>query len=228
MLNALPVVMIRNEETWIARVLAPALAVFGTAVVGDTGSTDGTLEILGRIPNVELIQLGELEPVYLGLARQELAQRAGQLGAEFAIMIDGDELYNVDALRAVRAEGMPAGKQAGFVNMLSLDYDEPGADLWELDDLFNRLCVFPVGDRWMGEYPFESPECFGKPDTFHYFGLPAGYRYHALHLHRLQRSGRDADVYMRQRKQKQFCLQDVEIPRTRPFDLAAWEHRDGS
>lgn len=220
-MSAIPVLMVRNEEYWIERVLAPLLAVCGRAVVGDTGSTDRTPELARALPGVHLIEMGALGPQELGQARRELGRYAARLGAEWILQVDGDELYQAAALRAILDEGMPAGTRAGFTLMLSLDRDETG-ELWEMADLFNRLALMPVGCRWSGEYPFEVPEVFNDPGGFHYFQPPAGLRYHAVHLHRLDRSPADGEVVYRRQKRFQFSMQDKRVPRTAPFDLEGW------
>jgi hypothetical protein len=64
--------MVRNEETYIERVLAPLAEVFGQVVLGDTGSTDRTAEIARSVPGVEVLELGPMTPAQLGQCRRIL------------------------------------------------------------------------------------------------------------------------------------------------------------
>jgi hypothetical protein len=48
-------------------------------------------------------------------------------------------------------------------------------------------------------------------------------RYHLVHLHRLRRSRRDAEVYYRNEKRFKFALMELPVTRTLPFDMLAWQ-----
>jgi glycosyltransferase involved in cell wall biosynthesis len=217
-----PVVLVKNEETWIARVLRPLVAQFGLAIVGDTGSTDRTRDEAGSVPGVELLELGPMSAPELGQARRTLGRRALELGRQWIMQVDGDELYHPAALAWIAERPMPAGKRLGYTAMLTIDLDEETGEYWELDDLFSRAAVMEAGVAWAGDYPFEAPVSFGDPAGFFYWDTPAGLRYHALHLHRLQRSPHDDAVLLRQQKQHQFSMIDRQVPRTRPLDAAGW------
>jgi hypothetical protein len=212
LLNAAPVVQCRNEERWIEAVLRPLWRVLGTALVGDTGSNDGTLPILRRLRDeghIRLYELGEVSMREVGQVRPRLAQVAGEMGAEFIFLCDGDELYNEQALRFVAEEGMPVGKALGFTS--GANVEERDGRMFQLAGqagLTGRTAVIRVNDVWSGEYPFEGPSDFNRPELFHYFGAPEGMRYSHLHLHRCARSSRDADVPYRVQKQYQFAMQD--------------------
>ena len=208
-----PIVMVRNESFYIRQVLQPLADVFGIALVGDTGSTDDTPAIAESVAGVVVTRFGEQDHRALPQVRKRLCEQGQARGHEWALMVDGDELYHPDALRLLRDAEMPPGKRAGFVPMRSIDVDEHG-QLWELDDLFSRLAIHPITDRHGGEYPFESPESFGNPAWFHYFPDVPDIGQYGLHLHRLQRSPSDGVVYMRTQKQFQFSLATVQIPRT--------------
>lgn len=219
--QAMPVVMVKNEAVWITAVLRPLLAVFGRAWVADTGSTDGTRE-LARKAGATVFEYGPQTPAALGQVRAELGQRAVAQGYPLAFQVDGDELYCVHTLRHLLAQALPQTWVCGFTTMNTLDYAADTQTYWELNDIFSRAAVWPGSCRHVGEYPFETPEVFNDRSTYHYFGLPPGYRFHALHLHRLVRSQDDAAVLLRQQKQYQFSMQTAERPRLRPFDLNAW------
>lgn len=212
MLNAAPVLMVRNEERFIASVLHPILAAFGFAIVGDIGSTDQTREIVAAIPGAILIPYGPLSMKDVGQCRAWLALEAKKLGYKWAFLVDGDELYEVEALEHIAEQDMPEGARLGYTSLVSVDEDERG-NFWTLDNMFGRMAVFPTDAEWRGEYPFESPVLYGdaiqNPKLNHYFTLPPGAPYHGYHLHRLRRSGHDANVHLRQQKQYQFSMQNV-------------------
>ena len=222
-MNIIPITMVKNEERFIAAVLQPLVDVFGAAVLGDTGSTDNTVKIAEGIKGVDILQLGPQTPEKLGLVRKTLSDWAALLGAEWIMVVDGDELYSREALLSIKNAEMPTGAELGFTLMLSIDEDEQG-NFWELADLFSRACINRADVGWKGVYPFEAPEVWlsGK-NRYHYFEVPAGLPYHGVHLHRLRRSGSDSEVYIRQQKQKQFCMRDIQVARRGHFDMTKWQ-----
>jgi len=221
-MNIIPTVLVRNEENYIAAVLRPLLAVFGRVLLGDTGSSDSTPDIAAALTGVEVLHFGVVSAAAFTECRRELGRQVAVRGADWQFLCDGDELYNVTTLRSIADAEPPATLQAGYTNMLTLDVDDDG-QLYEMQDNFSRLAVMPALTAWRGDYPFDIPAVFERGVGFYYYALPAGYRYHALHLHRLQRSGRDGEVLLRPQKRKQFSMIDKpHIARTVPFDLAAW------
>ena len=222
-MKIVPVLMVRNEERFIADVLWPLVTVFGQVEVADTGSDDATVDIIRQIPGVNLAFHGLCSPDELTEVRRELGRRTQAAGADWQMLVDGDELYCVSTLRALVAEitAWPAHVTTGFTTMLTLDQDEQGA-YWELNDLFNRQCILRPTEAWKGTYPFDTPHSFDEPSGFAYLSPPAPYRYHALHLHRLVRSSADDTVYLRTFKQRRFSMQERDITRGQAFDFAAW------
>lgn len=216
-----PVVMVKNEEYWLARVLRPLVSQFGIVIVGDTGSTDRTRDEAAGVAGVELLELGPLDAPALGQARRTLGRRALELGYDWMIMVDGDEVYHPAALAQIAAAPVPEGGLLGFTAMVSLDPDDDGT-MWELADLFNRAAVMRSDATWQGEYPFESPVVFGQPEGFFYYAAPPGMRYHGVHVHRFQRSPHDDAVMYRRQKQFQFAMQDAVVPRVERFDPTGW------
>lgn len=214
--------MVRNEERFIAAVLRPLVAVCGRALVGDTGSTDATVELAARIPGVEIVQYGECGNAALTATRQDLSDRVRHAGAAWQLLCDGDELYSVATLQSIVAQPSPPATGTGFIGMLSLDEDETTGAIWALDDVFSRQAILPVPTIYGGVYPFDAPDSFGRPAGFYYYQLPEGFRWHALHLHRLWRSAHDQEVTLRTLKRQQFSMQDKMVPRTERFDLATW------
>lgn len=224
-----PVLLVRNEEYWIGPVLSPLLVTFGLALVADTGSSDDTVAI-ARKAGAEVLELGELSPQELGQARRHLGKLAARRGCRWIFQVDGDELYHPSTLRHITSQPIPQERIAGFTSMLTVDGDYQGDKLlalYELDDLFSRLALIPATCKWNGEYPFEAPAVFAEPEAYFYFNLPQGFRYHAIHLHRLIRSPHDSEVFLRQQKRFQFAMQDKQIARLGPFDLDAWLQAGG-
>lgn len=220
-LEAAPVVMVKNEEIWIQRVLRPLVAVFGLALVGDTGSTDDTVALARAVNGVDVTEFGPMDPSALGQVRRELGRLALVKGLPWIMMVDGDELYHEDALRLIAGYEPPEGKSLGYTTMLTLDLDAEG-NYWELADKFSRTAVMPSDTAWKGQYPFEVPVLFDRPQTFFYYPNVEGMGYHAVHLHRLVRSRHDDGVMFRQQKQYRFSMQDVRIPRVGRFEPAGW------
>lgn len=221
-MNAIPVVLVRNEEYHIGQVLRPLAEVFGQVVLGDTGSTDRTVEIALSVPTVEVIELGPLSPMQLGQARAMLGGRVAELGAPWMFQVDGDELYTAETLHWIAKQEPPLGKWAGFTSMCSVDLDGETGRLWELADVFSRLAILPAQVKWTGDYPFEVPEVFSNPANYWYVDPTPGWPFHGLHLHRLPRSSQDGTVFLRRQKQFQFAMQDRSVSRTQPLNEERW------
>lgn len=213
----IPALMIRNEEYYIREVVQPLVDVFGWAVICDTGSEDKTLSILDSIPGAIVTQFGKCTPKELTDVRGEMMWIARQHLADHVLLVDGDELYSRDALMLIRDYPIPPGGVTGFTTMLTLDPDDDGK-LWEMNDPFTRHCLLPVDDIWSGEYPYDVPSSYADPSGYFYYPHFPNGRYHAVHLHRLQRSSLDANTILRREKQFQFGLQDLpNIVKTIPY-----------
>ena len=213
----IPAMMIRNEEYYIREVVQPLVDVFGWVVVCDTGSEDRTLAILDSIPGAIVTQFGKCTPKELTDVRGEMMWIARQHKADHVLLVDGDELYSREALTLIRDYPIPAGKVTGFTTMLTLDPDE-NENLWEMNDPFTRHCLLPANDIWGGEYPYDVPASYANPEGYFYYPHFTNGRYHAVHLHRLQRSSLDANTLLRREKQFQFGLQNLpNITKTIPY-----------
>lgn len=215
-----PTVMVKNEARFIQAVLEPLLTVFGTVIVGDTGSTDETF-LLAKATGATVFELGPQNARGLTNTRRRLGQEVYNLGIPWQLQCDGDELYSRKALELVRDTPIPSTMSCGFTSVLTLDEDASG-DVWELADQFCRLAVLPSDCKWGGDYPFDSPDCFARHTGFFYYPVPDDHRMHAVHLHRFRRSMRDDEVFARVGKQHQFAMRDATIPRTVRFDLDQW------
>lgn len=217
-----PLLMIRNEEFFIHAILS-SLHRFSACFVGDTGSTDATVASVQQFePWARLTQYGECDARKLGGIRGDLAQQAIREGFTWGFQVDGDEIYYPSGIDEILSQDMPA--RMGMTKLVTIE--QQGQDFILLDDVFNRAALFPLTDAWNGEYPFECPESFDlalhDKALFHYFN---SYKrpYHGLHVHRLKRSARDGDVYMRLGKQKQHCLADRQVEAKGLLDEWPWE-----
>lgn len=219
-MKCIPIVMVKNEANYIRQVLAPLVREFPVVLMADTGSTDGTAELAESMAHVQVLRFGEQTAEKLGQVRKWLCDIGKGMGYAWALLVDGDELWSAETLRALKAAEMPEGKRCGFTTMVTIDHKD--GDLWEMADSFNRLAVFPTEDEWKGEYPFEWPISWQAiaegQATGEYFAIPDGWGHHALHLHRLVRSPLDADVYRRQEKQYQYAMRPVDIPFKKPLE----------
>jgi glycosyltransferase involved in cell wall biosynthesis len=123
--------IVRNEEHWLRPCLASALALgIDRWVIADTGSTDGTRELvretLGHLPG----ELVEIEWQGYGPARSEVLRRA-RGSADLILMLDADmtvhgELPDPDSvdswLVTVRRPcGWRSGKLKDDVRLLKAD-----------------------------------------------------------------------------------------------------------
>ena len=206
-------VLAKNESYYIRPVLAPLLKHFQRVIVFDTGSTDGTAEIAEE-SGAEVHRKGNMTPSGLGTLRTEMCKITK---THWVFLADSDELYNDEVFVLLEQQEMPTGKRLGFTEGQSLDVID--GKLVLMADRYNRAAIYPKETVYIGAYPFESPVQFGDPKTFHYFS-PIGTFYH---LHRLNRSPLDKEVYMRKRKQKLYSMQSVKIPIVGPISLPELE-----
>lgn len=211
-MRIVPIMMIKNEENYIKDVLSVLLQVFPHVFIADTGSTDNTLSIINSIahPGIHLYEWKTNSPKELGQIRGRLAEIAQrEYGFEWCFQVDGDELYYPSALRDIIQQEIPPGKRMGFTVLCTVDIKD--GVMWFLDDKLSRAAIFPITDKWYGDYPFEVPESWlAGSQVFHYFDLPPYLSVHGLHLHRLPRSKQDKETYMRITKQFKFGLRDKE------------------
>jgi len=219
MLNAVPIVMVKNEEYYIAQVLTVLATAFGTILVADTGSTDKTCELVRSVPQARLFVWPTIDTTQLGKTRQRLCEEGRKLGFGWAFQCDGDELYYPDALERIVAQDLPEGKNVGMTAMVTVDKDEQG-QMWAMSDNFSRVAVYPLNTGWHSDYPYEAPNVFddhGEDNRYYYTG-ETELGVHALHLHRLVRSPRDKDVMLREKKRLKFSMQDQQHHRVKMIE----------
>jgi len=207
----IPVLLVKNEEVWIRRILTALANVFPNIIVSDTGSTDSTFNEILQVPNVLLFKFPNQSPKELSGCRQFMQDEAKRLyGASHILLVDGDELYPTRYLRYIADNPMPTDALSGFTSGIECGELENG-EIWFYGNAgslvgLNRQAIIPVDSHWKGEYPFESPDCYepGSPRN-HYFPIPAGL-HGFYHLHHTRRSRKDGDVYLRVEKKEQFSM----------------------
>lgn len=208
-MKIIPVLLIKNEEVWIRRVVTPLVNVFGNVVIADTGSTDSTIDQLAGVGNLFIIHKGSLTPQQLSYARYELQEAAKSLyGATHIFLVDGDELYPTKYLRFILNNPMAVNAMSGYTSGIEVGEKENG-ELWFYNAGLNRQAIISVGSIWKGVYPFESPDCYVPGHaTNHYFPIPEGL-HGFYHLHHTRRSTRESDVYLRTQKRDQFSMRNA-------------------
>jgi len=213
MISVCPITLAKNEEIWIARVLAPLVEIFGCAIVADTGSTDDTVSEIEKVPGVHLMRPGNLTPQEIGQCRGWMqAEAKARYGASHVFLVDADELYPRKYLRFIQDNPMADDAMSGYTSGVECTELSTG-ECWKLGRPdgslvgVNRQAIFSVDSVWRGVYPFESPDTYvaGHP-TNHYWPVPDP-SYQFYHLHQMRRSRHDEDVYMRMQKKYQFSLQ---------------------
>jgi len=215
-----PIVLCKNEEYWIQRVLTSLSNVFTRVIVADTGSTDSTLEQIAKVKNIHLMSYGNLSPHDLGLCRGWMqAEAKEKFGASHVFLCDADELYPTKYLQFIKDNPMPENALSGFtygVECTGLESGECWLLGWADSQLVgvSRQAVFSVDSKWSGTYPFESPDTFKAGDPTNYYWQSVDPSYHFYHLHQMCRSSKDEEVYLRKQKQYQFSM--IEHPEITP------------
>lgn len=211
-------VLAKNEIFFIESVLTPLLNNLNEVIVFDTGSNDGTPELAEKM-GCRVIRRNCKSAAEVGHARQEMCDMTT---TSWCYLADGDELWHDETFEQLAQQEMPDGKKLGFTPMCSVDWKD--GDYWLLNDPFSRTAIFPRETKWRAAYPFEIPNWFDIPACFHYFDVTPGY-----HLHRLDRSPLDHEVFMRKDKQKLFSLNekpDLQYVRKVKLPLVHDPHED--
>lgn len=203
-------VLVKNEEYFIRHVLSPLIKTMGEVLVFDTGSTDRTVEFARSI-GATVVEKGQSDEYQVGGYRNEMNRMAKN---PWTMIVDGDELYSVETLLEIEKYDIPEGKQLGFTRMCSVDWKEPHGYVL-IADMFNRVAFHPRTATYKGVYPFESPHLFDEPNKFFYVPTEG----FAFHLHRLNRSPKDDEVYLRKDKQFKYSMQDAQLPIVGPVVL---------
>lgn len=195
-------VLVKNEINYIGHILSPLVKKFGEVLVYDTGSTDGTIDV-AKSMGANVVEKGGSSEYAIGSFRTEMNRVAS---CSWTMIVDGDELYPLEMIEEIEGLPIPEGKKLGFTRMCSVDWED--GSYVQKDDMFNRVAFHPKGSTYKGEYPFESPHLFENPANYFYLDT----KLCAWHLHRLNRSPIDQEVYRRKEKQFQYSMQDKVIP----------------
>ncbi len=143
-----PVIIARNAAPTLEATLA-SLAAFPEVVVYDNGSTDATLDICRRAPNVRLLQ----GPFY-GFGRTK--RHASNLAAgDFVLSLDADEIVSAELLAALDRLDLERGPRAYALNrhnlLLGKHVRRGGwGDNWLVRLFDRRVCGFddaPVHEK---------------------------------------------------------------------------------
>lgn len=203
-----PIVLCKNEEIWIERVLRPFANLFPHVIVADTGSTDSTLEQIAKVPNIYLLKYDHLTAEQVGQCRGWMQAEARSLfSASHVWLVDADELYPTKYIRFILENMMPENAMSGFTYGLEC-MEKDNGECWFYGVGVSRQAIFSVNSQWRGVYPFESPDTFvpGHPTNYYWSSPKLGHNFY--HLHGMCRSTRDADVDQRLGKRFQFSMQD--------------------
>lgn len=189
-----PAIFLKNEEYWIYYVLCDLAKCFDEIIVLDTGSTDGTLDILRSTKKVTLIE-------------KQYGQKAKKIGnspnvlrslvtTEWMLLIAGDEIWRESQLRKLieltaeipdeKTVGMVTGRNIGFDDGKFFEFAGTSAD---------RL--FRKSIKWhKTDYPDESHGLHDRLAREEVEYLPVNY----WHVRDLQRSSQDEATYYRTKK----------------------------
>jgi hypothetical protein len=219
-MNIVPVLLVKNEEYWITKILRPLVKVFEHVIVADTGSTDNTREQIQTVAGVTLRSFSGLTPQECRAWLQDEAKRL--FDASHIFLVDGDELYPTKYLEFIQHYPMPERALSGFTWGIECT-ELPNGECWLLGQPtgelvgLNRQAMISVESKWRGEYPFESPDTYVPGDPTNYYWRSPDPSYHFYHIHQMVRSSRDDDVYLRKQKRFQFGL--TEHPEIKPAEF---------
>jgi glycosyltransferase involved in cell wall biosynthesis len=222
-MRILPIVMTINEERFIRQCLMPLSKSFPVVIVGDTGSTDGTLEQIAQVPNIHLVHYPKSNMEEVGRIRGYLQAIAKvEFDATHVMQVDGDEIYSSSYLKYILENPMPDTAVGGYTHGIDVEELENG-EIWQYTAFCSRLAVFSTESKWHGTYPFEAPSSWQVDDpTLNYYWPEVEPPNSYYHMHHLKRSSKDAEVCMRVQKQHQFSLQDRPDLKPTVFWLKNW------
>jgi len=199
--------MVKNEEYFIGYILNTLTKYLPNVFVFDTGSADSTIEIIKEFPSVKLVEKGQLSPMGLMECRNEMMEMTE---TPWVWQVDGDEFYPESSVEELLKCEMPIDKKLGFVHFYDVGWDGVNFRVYSP---FERVAILPQETRFSDAaanhgYPFETPSGFGRNELYHH--LP--YDIIGYHLHHLQRSSRDNEVYLRDQKRHKFSMREREVP----------------
>jgi len=199
-----PAIFLKNEVYWVHYVVRDLLKVFGRLVVLDTGSTDGTQDVMRRTVEETGGELTLMQVDYgdnahdIGNAPNILRET---VSTEWMLLCGGDEIWPEPQLMIMLNSDIPAGCTVGMVigrNVEAVDDKIVGRDCFNADRLFSRDVVW---DKC--KYPYEDHGLDDKlkASQVHYLNGDEVYYWHVRHL---QRSPLDGDTFYRSKKRNYF------------------------
>lgn len=203
----LPIVMIKNEEIWIERVLTSLSRVFNNVIVADTGSTDTTIEQVMKVKNITLIKYNDASPEQVGLIRGDMQMVAKGMGASHVMLVDGDELYPTKYLKYIYNNPMPETSPCGFTDGVECGELSTG-ELIQYSAHKSRDAIFSIDSKWKGIYPFEGHSAFNQNMALNHYWPSLEPAHHFFHLHGCRRSTKDKEVHVRLQKKHQFNMRE--------------------
>ncbi len=189
--------MVRNELFWFEPVLLAILACTRNIIILDTGSEDGTRDLIEKLwkPGIRIEYSDHvLTPEENGKARQFMSDMTS---TEWVFLVDGDELYDTEELKVILANPPPAPYELGFTTLINVDWL---SGRFIARNSHNSQRYFrPKKNRWKGNYPFEVPHLYDDPSTYYYYHSKNkhGLSPHGCHLHCLKRSPLDDSMPIR-------------------------------
>lgn len=209
-------IMVRDEAYWIGHVLTSAVNVFERLIVCDTGSTDGTLEIVRDVlaPAGERAKLLTFQP-QTGAGLTRIRQLMAEMTeTPWLMLIDGDEWYPEATLCEALAYDPPGGARLGYLALNVLR--EQGGRLWRAERFQKEAFFYADGLRWVNAYPFEHSDWEAHP-RFYVPDGPAP----AYDFHHLPRSVNDEAIKAIHRRGTRALTSLIE-PVILPLDLRRW------
>ena len=209
-------IMVRNEENWIGHILESAVSVMDHTIIVDTGSTDRTIAVINNVlvgipkDKFTLIVCPPLTPKENGEMRQTMTDLTP---TEWAIIIDGDEYYSPEMLKALKETQIPETAKLGFTLLRTLQYVD--GKFWEAESWNKQATFHAKTTKWEKDYPWEGPSWYKHPETFFYYPGIEG-----LDFHHLARSSKDAETPHRMDNTR--LLQPRIAEASLPLDLSKW------
>lgn len=158
--------LIKNESKWIECALRSVLCVVDAVLVFDTGSTDGTVEIVKKIQQefpgqVVLEEKGAADKARHTALRQEMVERTT---TDWFMVLDGDEVWTKRGIEEVQNKITHAGNILCFIAPFYLcvgdvyHHSRRGVFTIQGKKMHATARVFKRtnGLHWSGEYGFDA------------------------------------------------------------------------
>jgi len=209
--------LVRNEDRWVWFAVMSVIERVDKILIWDTGSTDKTVEIIKSIksPKIEFKEYGPVTRENYPEARQAMLEATC---ADWMFLIDGDEIWRKDDIKEVVEAINQKGEEAESVVVRTINlvgdiyhYQEEEAGKYEIAGRKGHLNLRAMNMRIPGLHAagvhgqqgyFDADN---KPiqerDPKKILFLPVSY-FHATHLSRSSKTGKDKEVPTRAEKRK--------------------------